>query len=118
MQALYSIEIGHGDPSAAVSDVVPEKAKSEHRDFVRQLVMGTLEHKDELDGVIAPLLERWSVERLPVLDRSILRMGTFELRYCPETPAAVVMNEAVELAKKFSTEDSGSYINGVLSKVV
>ena len=64
-----------------------------------------------------PLLERWSVERLPVLDRSILRMGVFELRYCPDTPAAVVMNEAVELAKKFSTEESGKYINGVLSAV-
>src|SRR5258708_7446985 len=117
LQALYSIEVGRGDPSDAVTEIVPEKAASEHRDFVRALVMGTVEHKEELDAVIAPLLERWSVERLPVLDRSILRMGTFELLYCTDTPAAVVMNEAVELAKKFSTEDSGRYINGVLSAI-
>ena len=77
---------------------------------------GTLEHADESDGIIAPLLEGWTLDRLPTIDRIVLRMSMFELRFRPETPRPVVINEAVELAKKFSTEDSGRFINGVLAK--
>jgi N utilization substance protein B len=117
LQALYSVEIGHADPAEAVTEIVSVQAPREHRVFVRDLVLGTIEHKDEIDAKLTPLLEGWSLERLPVLDRLILRMGTFELQHYPETPAAVVLNEAVELAKKFSTEDSGRYVNGVLSAV-
>jgi transcription antitermination protein NusB len=117
LQALYSIEIAHADPSEAVTEIVPERAPGEHRTFVRDLVLGTVDHEAELDARLTPLLEGWSLERLPVLDRLILRMGAFELQYRPETPSPVVLNEAVELAKKYSTEDSGRYVNGVLSAI-
>ncbi|HEY5257467.1 MAG TPA: transcription antitermination factor NusB [Candidatus Baltobacteraceae bacterium] len=117
LQALYSVAVGGRDAGDAVDDVVSPRASSDHRLFVRELVMGTLEHQTQADERIVSRLQGWTLERLPALDRLILRMGTYELLYCPQTPAPVVINEAVELAKKFSTEDSGRYVNGVLSAV-
>jgi N utilization substance protein B len=82
---------------------------------VKDLVLGTLEHAMESDERITPLLEGWTIERLPTIDRLLLRMAAFELQHRPETPRPVIINEAVELAKRFSTEDSGRFVNGVLS---
>ncbi len=118
LQALYAIGVGSRNPADVIDEIVGESGAPEHRAFVRELVLGTVEFAPEADRVIAPLLESWSIERLPAIDRCILRMGTFELYHRPELPAAVVINEAVELAKKFSTEDSGRFVNGVLSAVV
>lgn len=115
LQALYSIAVGHREPGEAIDEIVGTRADSEHRTFVRELVMGTLEFTDEADALIAPRLEGWTIDRLPTLDRLVLRMAVYELRHSPQTPPAVVINEAVELAKRFSTEDSGRYVNGVLA---
>jgi N utilization substance protein B len=68
--------------------------------------------------LIGPLLEGWTLDRLPTIDRIILRMSVFELNHRKEIDSAVVINEAVELAKKFSTEDSGRYVNGVLARAL
>jgi len=114
LQTLFSVEVGKQDPGDALEQTLPRSAEGE-RAFVKELVFGTLEHADQSDRSIAPLLEGWTLERLPTVDRLLLRMGLFELRHHPETPKAVVINEAVELAKKFSTEDSGRFVNGVLS---
>jgi N utilization substance protein B len=112
LQALYGSEIGKRPPDEMLTDA------SEYRAFVRDLVQGTLENADESDAIIAPLLEGWTLERLPTIDRIVLRMSVFELYHRKETPPPVVLNEAVELAKKFSTEDSGRYVNGVLARVL
>jgi len=117
LQALYSIVIGHRDPSDALNEMVGDHADAEHRGFVKDLVLGTLDFTAQADTAIAPLLEGWTLERLPTIDRLLLEMGTFELRCRPNTPPAVVINEAVELAKKFSTDDSKRFVNGVLSAV-
>jgi N utilization substance protein B len=117
LAALYAVDVGSRDPADAVSEIVGENAPSEHRGFVRDLVLGTIEHQADVDAAIGPNLEGWSLERLPALDRLIMRMGAFELQFCPQTPQPVVINEAVELANKFSTEDSGRYVNGVLSAI-
>lgn len=117
LQALYSIAVGNRDAADAVSEVVSARASGDHRLFVRELVLGTLDYSEKADAQIGPRLQGWTLERLPALDRLILRMGTYELLCTPDVPAPVVINEAVELAKKFSTEDSGRYINGVLSAV-
>jgi N utilization substance protein B len=117
LQALYAIDVGSRDPAEAIDEVVPENAPAEHRRFVRDLVIGTVEFAPDADAAIAPRLEAWTLDRLPEIDRLILRMGTFELRERAQTPPAVVINEAVELAKKFSTEESGRFINGVLNAV-
>jgi len=118
LQALYSIVVGHRDPSDALTEVVGDRADTEHRAFVKDLVLGTLDYAEEADSAVKSLLEGWTIERLPTIDRLLLEMGTFELRCRRETPMAVVINEAVELAKKFSTEDSGRYVNGVLARVL
>lgn len=118
LQTLYSIEIGHHDPAYALAQTLEGPQASDHRAFVRELVLGTLEHEAETDALIKPLLEGWSIDRLPTLDRLVLRMSVYEMTYHRETPRAVVINEAVELAKKFSTDDSGRYVNGVLANAV
>jgi len=115
LQALFSVEIGHRDPAEVLDEYLSTFSESGHRLFVKDLVLGTLEHVGESDDAIKPLLEGWTIERLPTIDRLLLRMGTFELKHHPETPRPVIINEAVELAKRFSTEDSGRFVNGVLS---
>ncbi len=118
LQALFSVEVGHRDPAEVLDEYLVTSGDSAHRLFVKDLVLGTLEHAGESDEIVAPLLQQWSLERLPTIDRLLLRMAAFELRHRPETPEPVVINEAVELAKRFSTEDSGRFINGVLSSVM
>jgi N utilization substance protein B len=118
LQTLYSIEVGKHDPAAALDATLEGPKESEDRAFVRDLVLGTLEHEPESDALIAPLLEGWTLDRLPTIDRLVLRMAVYEMTHHKETPRAVVINEAVELAKKFSTDDSGRYVNGVLAHAV
>lgn len=115
LQALFSVEIGHRDAAEVLDEYLSSFSESAQRLFVKDLVLGTLEHAQESDDHISPLLEGWTIERLPTIDRLLLRMAAFELRHRPETPRPVIINEAVELAKRFSTEDSGRFVNGVLS---
>ena len=117
LQALFSVEIGHRDPAEVLDEYLSTFSESAHRLFVKDLVLGTIEHSEESDQALSPLLEGWTIERLPTIDRLLLRMGTFEIRHRPQTPRPVIINEAVELAKRFSTEDSGRFVNGVLSAV-
>jgi len=117
LQALYSVTVGGREPSDALTEILGDAAQSEHRAFVKDLVFGTLDYAGEADSIVGPLLEGWTIERLPTIDRLLLRMGAYELRKRPDTPTAVAINEAVELAKRFSTEDSGKFVNGVLNAV-
>jgi len=104
VQALY--EADQRDLSNGDDDLPPKAAR---------LVAGVLEHVRELDDEIDKASEHWRVQRMPVVDRAILRLGLYELRYELETPVAVVVAEAVRLAKTFSTERSGAFVNGVLA---
>jgi transcription antitermination protein NusB len=85
--------------------------------LVVELVEGVEHHRDELDALIAQHARNWSLERMPAIDRNVLRIALFELRGRPEVPVAVVIDEAVELAKRFSTDDSGRFVNGMLSAI-
>ena len=90
---------------------------AEPDEYTRQLVLGIDEHRDEIDALIRKYSEHWSLERMPVLDRALLRLGTYELAWVPDTPTAVVITEAVELAKEYSTKDSGRFVNGLLARI-
>jgi N utilization substance protein B len=103
LQTLYGTEVGHRAADEMLGETTARIDGADGRAFVKDLVTGTLAFADESDALIAPLLEGWTIERLPTMHRT-------------ETPAPVVINEAVELAKKFSTEDSGRFVNGVLSR--
>ncbi len=81
------------------------------------LVRGVEEHQVELDELLREYSEHWAVERMPAVDRAVLRLGCYELAHEPEVPTAVVISEAVDLAKQYSTKDSGRFVNGLLAKI-
>jgi N utilization substance protein B len=86
-------------------------------EYARDLVLGIDDHRDEIDALIRKYSEHWALERMPVIDRALLRLGTFELCWRPDVPTAAVITEAVELAKQYSTKDSGRFVNGLLSRI-
>jgi len=85
--------------------------------YLLELALGVSSHLDELDGLIARHSEHWRLERMTVVDRNLLRLAIFELLYQPEIPPKVVINEAVELAKKYGSEASGAFVNGILDQI-
>lgn len=85
--------------------------------YAREIIAGVAEHQDEIDAVIAEHAHGWTLDRMPVVDRAILRMGVWEILHNDEVPAAVAIAEAVQLASELSTDDSGGFVNGVLSAV-
>ncbi len=85
--------------------------------YARTLVKGVEADLDSIDRRIGGCLHDWTVERLPALDRTVLRIATYELRSCPEVPTSAILNEAVELASEYSTAESGRFVNGVLASV-
>lgn len=85
--------------------------------FTAELVEGVEDHADEVDATIRAYARGWTLERMPSLDRALLRIGVFELTYRPDVPTGAVISEAVELAKTFSTDDSGKFVNGLLAAV-
>lgn len=86
-------------------------------EFSLGLLRAYLEHGEEIDGLINSYADRWSLQRMPLVDRNLLRLGIAELLYLPDVPPGVTVNEYVELAKVFSTEDSGKFVNGILGRV-
>jgi N utilization substance protein B len=79
---------------------------------------GVISHLAELDAQLAAVAENWRVPRMPVVDRNVLRLGAYELAHVPETPPAVTLNEAIELARRYGSADSPSFVNGVLDRLV
>lgn len=84
---------------------------------MERLVLGVLEHCQEIDRLIEKYSENWRLVRMNIVDRTILRMAIFELLYCEEIPPKVTLNEAIELGKRYGSEDSGSFINGILDRI-
>jgi transcription antitermination protein NusB len=120
LQILYFWEVGRTQPGAAIDAYFKEhRADADEAvvTFAATIVMGTAKEVSDLDALIAQHLRHWRIERLAVIDRSILRMAVWELRHETDTPPAVVLNEALELARRFSTDDSVAFINGVLDGI-
>lgn len=95
-----------------------QKAPTTIREFTERLVEGTLTHRDEIDEVITRQADHWRLARMPIVDRNILRLALFELLHEPATPQPVVIDEALEIAKRFSTPRSSQFINGILDGVL
>ena len=87
------------------------------RDFTKQLVLGVAQNRDRIDEIILMRAKGWAIDRMPVVDRNILRLAVQELLFDKSTPHSVVIDEAVELAKSLSTDDSSEYVNGVLGAI-
>lgn len=106
-----------GVPFEEALETAKENARAEPEsvDYAEMLISGFREHRESIDAVISRLSEGWTIERQPAVDRNILRLAMFEISHTEGVPAVVVVNEAVELAKKYSTADSGKFVNGVLA---
>jgi N utilization substance protein B len=85
-------------------------------DYAAGLIRGTLAKMPEVDAKIRALADNWDFERLAVVDRNILRLAMYEMLFCPDVPPVVAINEAIEIAKKFSTAESGKFVNGLLDR--
>jgi N utilization substance protein B len=94
-----------------------EEKPGDARTYARHLVEGTLEARESLDGTIQSVAQNWEISRMAVIDRNVLRLASFELLKCSDIPPNVAINEAIELGKRFSTAQSGSFINGILDKI-
>lgn len=88
----------------------------EAKEYVRKLCEGVVEKIDMLDGIIKSYSKDWTIDRQPVVDRNIIRMALYEILYLDDIPFAVSVDEAIEMAKKFSTADSGKFVNGILAR--
>ena len=100
------------------ADAAPDLAPTDEIvAYARRLLAGVEEHHDEIDALIGKYADRWAIDRMPLIDRNVVRIAVFELLWADDVPVAVAINEAVELAKSFSTDDSGRFVNGLLGKI-
>ncbi|MEK7775086.1 MAG: transcription antitermination factor NusB [Candidatus Zixiibacteriota bacterium] len=119
LQALYALEMSGESKSDSLSDFSSEdKLSDETLRFALELYHLVRENGPAADKEIVKLSEHWRIERIAMVDRLIIRMALVELEKCPDVPVRVVLNEAIELAKSFSTGDSSSFVNGILDKFV
>jgi len=118
IQILYTLEINETDiDDALVTFCDMYRPDSNYLDFAKHLLHGVFQHQKEIDLIIRKISAHWSLNRIALVDRSIIRTAIYELLYCPDIPAKVTIDEAVEIAKKFSTAKSSAFINGILDKV-
>jgi len=116
LQLLYEHEFADGEPD--IRGFFADKDEpAEVVDFASRIVRGTLKHLPEIDEAIREASEHWVLERMAAVDRNILRAGAFELLYSPDVPAAVAIDEAIEIAKRYSSAESASFINGILDQI-
>ena len=119
LQLLYQFELTDASPEEMQAGFEEWRNASESvRDFADSLLRGTLRRIEELDEELGQQTTHWRLERLAAVDRNILRLAMFELIYETDTPHAVVIDEAIEIAKKFGSKDSGRFVNGVLDGFV
>ena len=117
MQMLFQWDMSRQDPAKLEAKFWrTAKAADNTRAFANKLFEGAAKYTDELDALIVQHAQNWRLERMAIIDRAVLRLAIYELR-TRETPPKVVLNEAVDLAKKFSSEDAGAFVNGILDAV-
>lgn len=119
LKTLFQVDLVGADPGVALSRMAAEEgAGEEAAGFARQLVEGVLEHREEIDGWMGGLSAEWKVDRMATVDRNALRIACFELAFRPDVPPGAAINEAVDLAKLYSTLESGKFVNGILGTLL
>lgn len=118
LKILYRIEISRDSLEISMEDFWSrEAAGKEVRAFADSLAKGTMGNLSRIDGIISKYADNWGIKRMAVIDKNVLRLGTFELLYMDEIPPKVSINEAIDLAKKYGDVDSGKFVNGILDKI-
>jgi len=115
LQVLFQIDVSRVEAHEAIELFWDNFDAPENvRDFSTELITGTQSQRDDIDNLIKSCSENWSLERMSKVDRNILRLAVYELVYCNDIPPKVTINEAIDLGKEFGSENSGSFINGIL----
>ncbi|MFC1932942.1 transcription antitermination factor NusB [Chloroflexota bacterium] len=118
LQVLYEVDsAGHGAEEVLAHLLVEESLTQENANFTSELVRGVLQNREKIDENIQNFAPAWPIEQIPVVDRNILRLAIFEILLDNKVPVKVAINEAVELAKTFGSDNSSKFINGVLGSV-
>jgi N utilization substance protein B len=121
LQALYQLEMADGAAddalAAAWAASSGDSPDPETQRFALELVSGVRSHLGEIDALVREYSQHWRIDRMTRIDRNVLRIGIFELKYRPEIPRSVSIDEAVELGKKYGTEDSSAFVNGLLDRI-
>ena len=119
LQFLYQLDLRGDDlVTEAKAWVRGEERDDETQKFALRLIEGTFEHWDDIDKAIQAVAQNWNISRMAVVDRNVLRLATYELLHCQDIPPKVAINEAIELGKRYSTSNSGAFINGILDKIM
>jgi len=115
---LFQIDMAGGTPAEIYPHFWKEHdAEAEVKAFAQGLVEGVTKEREALDRIIAGSVDNWRIDRMAVVDRNILRVAVYELAWLPDTPSVVVLDEAIEVGKKYGSEQSGAFINGILDAV-
>jgi transcription antitermination protein NusB len=118
VQALYQIEVTEDASQRSLALFLSHfEGGAEAKEFARLLIAGVLEHRGEIDRCIEQVTEHWKLGRIAKVDLVILRLATYELLHCPDIPLNVSLDEAIEIAKRFGSADSSTFINGILDKI-
>jgi N utilization substance protein B len=122
LQMLYQCEVGRAGAQESIASYWPSQDAEERlperlREFANGLVRGTLDRREEIDHLLSANAQNWRLERMTVIDRTVLRMAVNEMLSEPETPSRVIINEAIELARSFSGDEAVGFVNGVLDAV-
>lgn len=119
LRALFQTDVGRAAVEEAVASCDAQgRYSAQTLDFARELALGTAKHRDPIDRLIEKYARDWTLDRMANVDRNVLRLAIFELLYLPDIPPGVTVDEAVELAKKYSTAESGRFVNGILGNMV
>jgi N utilization substance protein B len=120
LQVLYQIEQNPGISAPEIRSFIERRLLEDRKlgDFTEGLIAGVKEHQVQIDSMISQVAENWRLDRMAAIDRNILRLGAYEMLYCPDVPAKVAINEALELAKRYSTAQSSRFVNGILDRVL
>jgi len=118
LNVLYYYEIDKCDITKLLEQIPHQKdVNKKLSDYIKRLIEATIKNLDTIDKKVKKAVENWDMDRIAIVDKSILRFATAEILYFPDIPIKVSIDEAVEIAKKFSTEKSGAFINGILDKI-
>lgn len=118
LQALFQEDLNPRDSRDQLAPFVEARLKDDElREFATSLVLGVMRNQGDLDALLESKAANWSLARMAATDRTVLRLGAYEIRYA-ETPARVAINEAVELAKRFGSKQSSQFVNGILDKLI
>jgi len=121
IDAVFASDLRKENPANLLAATLKQVENRQNQDeifgYAEEIVAGVVEHYEEIDDLIETYSVDWSIDRMPTLDRAILRCALWEIIFNSEVPDGVAINEAVELAKEYSTDESGGFINGLLSKI-